>query len=102
MTSIVGLPRRDWGQFALVMNEATARKAETHIGLYTKKGLITKFETLEELAKWDYWGMFVTEKSLQVPSLSALAVWNTTVDAGVLCSVPHVAIFGALLARVSV
>ena len=42
--------------FALLLNAAAAAKAETHISLYTKKKLIFKFETLEELAAWDFWG----------------------------------------------
>ena len=51
-------------QFAILLNEASARKAETHIGLYTKKGLITRYETLDELAKWSFWDKKATAKQL--------------------------------------
>eukprot|EP00961_Rhodomonas_salina_P213182 2879390-Rhodomonas_salina.1 len=47
------------------MNAEAAKKAETHIGLYTKKELIRKFETLEELAAWDYWDGKVSAGTLE-------------------------------------
>ncbi|KAJ1475356.1 FAD binding domain-containing protein, partial [Baffinella frigidus] len=50
--------------FALVLNAAAAAKAATHISLYTKKKLIFKFETLEDLAAWDFWGEGVQTASL--------------------------------------
>jgi len=52
-------------KFALVMNGAAAAKAETHIGLYTKKELIHKYETLEDLAAWDFWEGAVSVHTLR-------------------------------------
>lgn len=51
--------------FAIVLNEAAARKAETHIGLYTKKGLITKHDTIQSLQKWSFWDKKATVKELE-------------------------------------
>lgn len=52
-------------KFALILNAAGAAKTETHIGLYTKKRLIHKFDTLDDLAKWDYWGPGMTSAILR-------------------------------------
>lgn len=46
------------------LSQASATKAETHIGLYTKKGLITRYETLDELAKWGFWDKNATSHQL--------------------------------------
>ena len=52
-------------QFALVLNDKTAAKAATHIGLYTKKALIQRFETLQDLAAWGFWGGGVGAAALE-------------------------------------
>ena len=38
--------------FALVLNDAGAREADKHVPLYTQKGLLREFDTVEDLAAW--------------------------------------------------
>ena len=52
-------------QFAIVLNQAAAAKTEIHIPLYVQKGLIRKFETVEELARWTFWNPHMTAGSLR-------------------------------------
>ena len=35
--------------------------------LYTKKKLLTRFDSLRDLAKWAYWNASVSEASLRYP-----------------------------------
>jgi len=51
--------------YALVMNAKAANKTAKHIDLYTKKKLLTRFDTLEALAAWSYWNASVSASSLR-------------------------------------
>ena len=52
-------------QFAIVLNQAAASKTEIHIPLYIQKGLVRKFDTAEELARWSFWNPHVTVGKLR-------------------------------------
>ena len=47
------------------MNSKGAAKTAKHIDLYTKKKLLTKFDTLKDLTAWSYWNASVSEASLR-------------------------------------
>lgn len=51
--------------YALVMNAKAANKTAKHIDLYTKKKLLTKFDSLSDLASWPYWNTSVSAGSLR-------------------------------------
>jgi len=51
--------------YALVMNAKAANKTAKHIDLYTKKKLLTRFDTLEALAAWSYWNASVSASALR-------------------------------------
>jgi hypothetical protein len=51
--------------YALVMNSKGAVKTAKHIDLYTKKKLLTRFDSLKDLAAWSYWNASVSEQSLR-------------------------------------
>lgn len=51
--------------YALVMNAKASAKTAKHIDLYTKKKLLTKFDSLKDLAAWSYWNSSVSEASLR-------------------------------------
>jgi succinate dehydrogenase/fumarate reductase flavoprotein subunit len=38
--------------FILLLNDAGAREADKHVPLYTQKGLLREFDSIEDLAKW--------------------------------------------------
>uniref|UniRef100_A0A7S4L0X3 Cytochrome b5 heme-binding domain-containing protein n=1 Tax=Guillardia theta TaxID=55529 RepID=A0A7S4L0X3_GUITH len=52
-------------KFALVVNGKGAIKAKKHIELYTRKELLVKFDTLEQLAAWSFWEGKVNQEMLQ-------------------------------------
>jgi len=63
--------------YALVMNGKAAAKTAKHIDLYTKKHLLTKFDSLQELAAWSYWNTSVSPASLRYVSLSHMLSLHT-------------------------
>ena len=57
--------------YALVINGKAAAKTTKHIDLYTKKKLLTRFDSFQDLAAWSYWNTSVTQDSLRsIPVLS--------------------------------
>mmetsp|Transcript_59092 Transcript_59092/g.156944 ORF Transcript_59092/g.156944 Transcript_59092/m.156944 type:complete len:248 (+) Transcript_59092:699-1442(+) len=52
-------------QFAIVLNQAAASRTEIHIPLYMQKGLIRKFDTAQDLARWAFWNPHVTAEALR-------------------------------------
>jgi len=53
--------------YALVLNGKASNKTAKHMDLYTKKKLLTRFDSLRDLAKWAYWNASVSEASLRYP-----------------------------------
>jgi len=51
--------------YALVMNSKGSAKTAKHIDLYSQKKLLTKFDSLKDLAAWSYWNASVSEASLR-------------------------------------
>ena len=51
--------------YALVINGKGAQKTAKHIDLYTKKKLLARFDSLEELAAWSYWNASVSTTALK-------------------------------------
>lgn len=51
--------------YALVINGKGAQKTAKHIDLYTKKKLLARFDSLEQLAAWSYWNASVSTTALK-------------------------------------
>ena len=51
--------------YALVINGKGAQKTTKHIDLYTKKKLLTRYDSLKDLAGWSYWNASVSEATLR-------------------------------------
>ena len=51
--------------YALILNGKAANKTAKHMDLYTKKKLLTRFDSLRDLAQWSYWNGSVTESTLR-------------------------------------